>query len=277
MGKRLADRNTGFNGETSMLIETVERQGMKVGVITLNRPNEHNPIDESTVAELTATLNKLVVDPRMRAVILTGSGPSFSSGGDMKKYQEQFRDVERHTRFVRAFGGVCTLLERAPILTVAMVNGTCVAGGTELALACDIVTIADDAQIGDGHLRYGQSPGSGAQRLVRAIGVQRARYWLLSGGLFSAKVAVDIGLATGCAPLSELYEYTMDLTLSICRNSPLLIANIKKLITTALNAHLDDGLRVEEQIAIEYATESHDALEGLLAFAERREPMYRGV
>jgi enoyl-CoA hydratase len=263
--------------ETSLvMVEHVDCDGADVAILTLNRPEAKNPIDEPTIDAITTIIHDLVGGRETRALILTGAGDAFSSGGDLKKYQQMFQDAPRHARFVRAFGDACRLLEEAPILTVSMVNGTCVAGGTELALACDIVTIADEARIGDGHIRFGQSPGSGAQRLVRAIGLQRARHWLLSGELFPALVAVELGLAIACVPRADLRQYTLDLVGRMCQNSQLMVANMKRLIGIALNSHLDDGLKAEENLAIDYATTSYDAMEGLMAFAERRVPKFRG-
>ena len=83
------------------------------------------------------------------------------SGGDLKGYQALFRDRERFVRFVGSFSRVCKKLERSSIPTVAMVNGTCMAGGMEIALSCDLITVADEAKIGDGHLKFSQMPGSG--------------------------------------------------------------------------------------------------------------------
>jgi enoyl-CoA hydratase len=262
--------------EPQLLVEQVDHGGVPVAVLTLNRAEARNPVDEPTIADLIGTVRRLVEAGEVRAIVLTGAGEAFSSGGDLKKYQQMFRDPPRMLEFVHAFSEACFLLERSPVLTVAMVNGACLAGGMELALSCDLITIADEARIGDGHLRFGQSPGGGAQRLIRAIGLQRARYWLISGELFPAEVAVDVGLAVGRAPRAELRDYTLDLVAKTCRNSPLMMANIKKLVVTALNSHLDDGLAVEEHVAHNYATTSFDAIEGLNAFAQRRPPQYRG-
>jgi enoyl-CoA hydratase len=191
-------------------------------------------------------------------------------------YQVLFSDRPRFERFVQAFGRVCKLLERSKILTVAMVNGTCLAGGTELALACDLITLSDTARIGDGHLRFSMMPGSGVQRMVRAVGVQRARHWILTGDLVTAEVAVAAGLAIGAVSAHRLEDYTLEEVARICQASPLALAQVKSLIVTALTTSFDEGLEIEEQTAVGYATGSEDAIEGLRAFASKRAPRFTG-
>src|ERR1700728_2003176 len=90
-----------------VLLERIDRDGIDIALLTLNRPEEHNPVDEPTIAELIRLLRELVDAGKVRAIVLTGAGPSFSSGGDLKKYQEMFRDAERQTRFVHAFSEAC--------------------------------------------------------------------------------------------------------------------------------------------------------------------------
>ena len=271
---------TGVPGRTRgreaefVLLEDVEVDGVRIGLVTLNRPHDHNPVNEPMIAALEQLLTELVASGRYRAIVLTGSGPSFSSGGDLKGYDVLFRNRGRFEQFVHAFQRVCLLLERSPVLTVAMVNGTCVAGGMELALSCDLITVADDAVLGDGHMKYSQMPGSGCQRLVRAIGLQRAKYWLLSGDTHPAEVAVEIGLAIGSAPREQLREFTFGEVQRICSASQDALGRLKSLIVTAATTPLDDGLAIEAEVAIDYATTSPDALEGILAFAEKRAPRF---
>jgi enoyl-CoA hydratase/carnithine racemase len=263
--------------DDAVLVEELEHDGVAIALLTLNRPDEHNPIDERTIAALEAQIAAVLDGGRHRALVLTGAGPSFSSGGDLKGYQTLFRDRERFERFVGAFGRVCLLLERSSIPTAAMVNGTCMAGGMELALSCDLITVDEQARIGDGHLRFSQMPGSGAQRLVRAIGLQRARHWLLTGDLHPGRVAAEVGLAIGAVPGAELRDYTLGEVARICRASPLALAGVKKLIVTAQTTPLDEGLAIEEATAVGYATGSSDAIEGITAFAERRPPRFTGA
>jgi len=248
-----------------------------VALVTLNRPGERNPLDRRTISALYSQLVRLTTSNLIDAIIVTGAGPAFSAGGDLKGYTSLFDRPEEFLVFMEEFSALCDLLETCSQVTVAMVNGDCVAGGLEIALSCDFVTIAEDARIGDGHLRFGQLPGAGgSQRIVRAIGAQRAKHWLLSGDLFGAEEAVRAGLAIETAPRDRLLERTLSIVLNATLHSSLARRKMKQLIRYAVDTHLSDGLQREIQLVLDYATTSQDAREGLAAFAERRNPRYLG-
>jgi enoyl-CoA hydratase/carnithine racemase len=265
-------------GESPVGWEWVTSAAGPCVVVTLNRATSRNPIDASTLNALEILLTKLAEETSPpRAVIITGAGSAFSAGGDLKKYRKLFADPAAFEDFMASFRRVCEFLERMAAITVAMINGACVAGGLELALACDVIVMAETARIGDGHLRFGQLPGAGSsQRLVRAIGVQRARYWLLSGRLFTAAEAVEVGLALEAVPDDRLRSRTLDLVSELMVNSPLAIAEMKLLIRAASTETLEGGLDIESEAALRYATQSYDATEGLNAFAEHRQPRFLG-
>lgn len=264
--------------EALVLCRVSEIDGHSIATLTLNRPKERNPLDRSTLEVLRDLIVQLSGDVTIRALIITGAGPAFSAGGDLKGYQKLYRSPDDFARFLENFGEVCELLERIPAISVAMVNGTCVAGGLELALACDLITMAQSALIGDGHLRFGQLPGAGgSQRLVRAIGHQRARQWLLSARLFDASTALQAGLALGAFPDDRLEAETIALLQPMLGRSSLATSKMKELIRIASEKPLSEGLAEEIRIVHDYAVNSHDATEGLLAFSERRDASYRGA
>jgi enoyl-CoA hydratase/carnithine racemase len=260
-----------------VVCESIDVDGYSVAIVTFNRPEERNPLDRATLEVLRDLLLELSGDGSTRAIIITGAGPAFSAGGDLKGYQTLYRAPDAFSKFMETFSQVCDLLERGPAVTAAMVNGACVAGGLELALACDFITLARGARIGDGHLRFGQLPGAGgSQRLVRAIGLQRARQWLLTGQLYDAREAIATGLAIQAFPDDELLAGTLAMLRPAVAHSPLALSKMKELIRIAVNTPLVNGLAEEIRVVHDYAITSHDATEGLLAFAERRPPEFRG-
>ena len=250
----------------------------KAVVLTLNRPAERNPLDAATLSDLLSELRRTVDDPEVRAVIVTGAPPAFSAGGDLKAYEHLYDEPVAFRAFLDLFGEVSALLETCSAVTIAMVNGVCVAGGIELALSCDVITMSETARIGDGHVRFGQLPGAGgSQRLVRAIGMQRARNWLITGRLVDATEALQSGLVSLVAPPDQLRAATLDLARSTQEFSPLTLARMKQLSQLAAATTVQEGLAGEKEIVFEYATRSDDAREGLRAFAEGRPPRYRGT
>lgn len=264
--------------EPPILAHSWERDGVSGVLLRLNRPELRNPLDHDSVRALLTHVEEAERTPGVRAVVITGVGSAFSAGGDLRKYLDLYEDRPRFSAFLSDFARLCERLERGPLVSCAMINGACVAGGLEVALACDLITVATSARIGDGHLASGQLPGAGgSQRLCRAIGVQKAKEMLLTGRLYSAQEAATMGLVNHVAEDADLEDSTLDLVASCGRHSSLGYAAMKRLIALAGSTHLDDGLSKELSIVEEYATTSHDAREGLRAFLARRPPRFTGA
>jgi enoyl-CoA hydratase/carnithine racemase len=246
-------------------------------ILTLQRPDDRNPLDHATVRRLRTLADEADADSVVRVVVITGAGPAFSAGGDLRSYLGMYEDEREFRGYLDDFRALNARLEHGRFVSIAMVNGACVAGGLELALACDLVTIADDARIGDGHLGSGQIPGAGGSpRLVRALGVQRAKQLLLTGWLWSADEAVANGLALFEAPAGALRERTLALAGELAVHSPLAEKHVKTLVGYAAHLGFEDALSAEQDLVVGYATRSHDAKEGLRAFLERRTPGFTG-
>jgi enoyl-CoA hydratase/carnithine racemase len=256
------------------------RDGPVAALITLNRPKLLNAIDWRMLLSLDAAIDEVADDRTVRLVMVSGAGRAFSAGGDLKKYVELQRDPKRFPEFVADFHRILGRLRSIPMPTLALVNGVTVAGGLELLLACDLAMAAESAQIGDGHLNFGQMGGGGVLTMLpRLVGIQRASEMLFSGRLLSSAEALDWGLVSRVVPDEQLLQSGLALARDVAAKSPLAVANAKEVMNQIWQHSLsvDIGLALERERNSRYCLTSYDAPEGLRAFAEKREPRYRGV
>jgi enoyl-CoA hydratase/carnithine racemase len=258
---------------------TDDTDGAVAAVLRLNRPDQLNPIDEEVLDRFDDHLDAVEADSSIRVLFVTGNGRAFSAGGDLKKYVELQQDPVGFPEFVRhlhhAFGRLRGL--RVPV--VALVNGVTAAGGLELILNCDFAFVAASAKIGDGHLNFGQMGGGGVLTLLpRAIGKARAMELMMSGRLLSATEAVEWGIASRCVPDNELLDAGLAFAREVAVKSPLAVANAKQVMHQLWsdNGSVDAGLRFELERDAYYCLTSHDAPEGLRAFADKRPPRFTG-
>lgn len=250
-----------------------------LALVTLNRPEEMNPLDWDTVIELRRVLDASAADPSVRVIAITGSGRAFSAGGDMKKYRTLQRDPHDFPQFLADIHETFQRIPQYPKPVLALVNGIAIAGGIELVLFCDIALMAESAKIGDAHLPYGQMGGGGVLTMLpRVVGPSRARELIISGRLLGAEEAVAWGLVARVVPDGQLVEAAVGLTREVVKKSPLAVANAK----TTLNASFFEGtgvvaaLRLEREVTSRYCLTSADAPEGLEAFFEKRTPRWTG-
>lgn len=248
-----------------------------VATITLDRPEQRNPLDRRTVERLGELVRAYEADPSVQIVVVRGAGGHFSAGGDLKGYVDLYRDPASFRQFLVDFHAMLDAIEASSKVYIAVIEGYCVAGGLELLLACDIVLAARSAKIGDAHVGFGQLPGAGgSQRLPRVVGPLRARYLMLTGDIVDANEAERMGLVSKVAPDADL-DATLDRLVSrISRTSPLGRQGMKHLVRVASRTELGEGLRTELEYVWRYATTSADATEGLVAFGEKRAPRFTG-
>jgi enoyl-CoA hydratase/carnithine racemase len=252
---------------------TIERQGAAFKV-TLARAEKLNPIDWATIRELRRAIAEIEKTDCLAAIV-TGSGRSFSAGGDLDGYIALYRDPTRFRQFLDDFFAMLDEIERSAKIYIAAVNGVCVAGGLELLLACDLSVAADTAKIGDGHLNFGQLPGAGgSQRLPHAIGLLRAKHMILTGKLLTAAEAERIGLIGEVVPAAELDAAAMAYVTALTEKSPVGVRGAKHLTNLTLTVPMEQGLKVEMDYVHNYATTEPDATEGLIAFRDKRKPAF---
>jgi len=245
----------------------------RVATVRLARPAKLNPLDWATIGELQRAVSDIEADPSVAIAVITGSGRSFSAGGDLDGYLRLYRKPRDFAAFLEDFGRLLETIEASRVIYVAAVNGICVAGGLELLLACDLVLASAEARIGDGHLNYGQLPGGGgSQRLPRAIGTLRAKFLILTGKTIDAAEAREMGLVNLIFPAESFDEDVLGFVGELMSKSRVGLSGAKHLVNHSARSALKDGLRHELDFVHDYATSHPDAMEGLLAFREKRKP-----
>jgi enoyl-CoA hydratase len=254
-------------------IRTTLRDG--VGTIELARPAVFNCLSRQMLSDIDHAMATFERDGA-RAVLVTASGKNFCTGAALDEVEE-VRQGEAELRSFLALGhAVLDRIEASPLPVVAAVQGLCLAGGIELALACDVVFAAEDARFGDQHAAFGLIPGwGGSQRLTRTIGLRRALDLMYSARWIDAPAALQWGLVNHVAPVARLREEALSYARQLATRSCTGLAAIKRLGRHAADAgqSLRDGLRLEQREALHVLT-GPDINEGLAAFRERRVPNF---
>jgi len=252
----------------------------RVAIITINRPEALNAIDPETNEDLTGVWQDFRDNPDLWVAILTGAGrKAFCAGADLKKfitYHAGMSAVERKEMMDKgSFGGIIRNFTCWKPM-IAAINGVCLGGGLEMALACDIRYASENATLGLTEPRWGIfSGGGGTQRLPRIVPLSYAMEMLLDAQIIGASEALRIGLVSRVYPQDQLLERALDLAKSICEKGPLAVRAVKESVMRGLNMPLEDGLRSEASLR-EYIRYTEDAREGPKAFAEKRKPVFKG-
>jgi enoyl-CoA hydratase/carnithine racemase len=244
-----------------------------VALVTIDRPEALNAVDERVLDELSAVYTGPAADDRVRVVIITGSGDkAFVAGGDIAAMQRM--TVREGERFARRGQEVLLQIERSRAVVIAAINGYALGGGSELALACDLRIASDRATLGLPETTIGLFPGwGGTQRLLRAVGLGRAKELVFTGRRISAEEALRFGLVEQVVSQDELLAKARELAAQIVANSPVAVAQAKKALNQGAQTALDQALAIElEAWLVNFGTS--DRVEGLLAFLEKRKPSF---
>jgi len=250
-------------------------------MVTIDRPRARNALSLQMSRELAAAWTELRDDPRLRVAVLTGAGEAaFCAGADLKEVGAWYRSMtplerRRHGEREPGLGGLTRNLDPGkPVL--AAINGACLAGGLELALACDLRIAAEHATFGLPEVRWGIIPGAGGtQRLPRAVPRALAMEMLLTGAPVDAGTALRAGLVSRVVEGARLAEEALELARRIARNAPLAVQTARAAARAGAHLGLDEALALE-QLHAEPLRQTEDVREGLRAFAERREPRFEG-
>lgn len=245
--------------------------------LTLNRPGALNALTPAMVEALAEALSRGLSDASVRCVVLTGAGRGFCAGVDLKASEQRSAVPRGNVAFIAALGDLVQAIAAYPKPVIAAVNGVAVAGGLELALACDQVIAARSARLGDAHANYGMFPGAGATvRLPRRIGLAKAKYLMFSGAIWSAEESLHAGLVDQVVADEQLMPAALGLASVFAAKSPLLIARMKAALGDSLHQSPEIGLRRERDLN-ELHGHSADRREGLAAFREKRAPRFTGT
>jgi enoyl-CoA hydratase/carnithine racemase len=246
-----------------------------IATITLNRPAVHNAMNERRREELTACFGELVRSEDARVVVVTGTGErAFSAGADIREFVAppvpvKFRDGRRRVDFRAA-------MDRCPQPIIAAIRGFALGGGLELALACDIRIAGEDSQLGLTEVNLAIIPGGGGtQRLPRLVGRGKALEMILTGARIDAREALRIGLVERVVPATEVLSSAQALARALAEKAPVALRYAKEAVVKGLGLPLEDGLRLENDLATLLRT-TDDRIEGAKAFLEKRKPRFTG-
>jgi enoyl-CoA hydratase/carnithine racemase len=246
-----------------------------VATLTLNNP-PHNPLGMATIDRLEELFTELPSDESVRAVILTGAGErTFSVGADIKEFGVGIEKMGLKD-FIGQRLRVTDLIENLPKPVVCAMRGACVGGGLEFALACHFRIAAEGARIGLPEIELGIVPAwSGTQRLTRTVGRAHALDMMLRAKLIDAEEAYRIGLVNEVCQPEDLLDRAHALANELAEKPPISVAAILKAVIEGGSLPLKDGLALEFA-AVEATSGTEDATEGIMAFLEKRKPVFRG-
>ena len=246
----------------------------KIAIIILNRPEAANALSKQLLSELKQLLQTIKGQNDIQTVIITGSGPFFCAGADLK--ERKGMDEEEVKQAVQQIRSIINEVENVPQPTIAAINGAAMGGGLELALACDIRITAQDAKLGLTETSLGIIPGAGGtQRLPRLIGKGRAKELIFAARKISGAEAETLGLVEYAVEAERVLEKAFELAKEFVENAPLSLRQAKIAVNKGMETDIMTGLKIEE-LAYNALLNSSDRIEGLKAFQEKRQPRYTG-
>ncbi|MBT2235666.1 crotonase/enoyl-CoA hydratase family protein [Nonomuraea sp. NEAU-A123] len=249
-------------------VRTEEIDGILV--ITIDRPEARNAVDGATARGLAAAVDLLEARDDLRVGIISGAGGVFSAGMDLKAFAAGDTPIIEG----RGFAGITRAQIKTPL--IAAVEGYALGGGTEMALACDMIVAARNATFGQTEVRYGIVPPEGGMvRLPERIPRNIALELLLTGAALPAQRAERLGLVNHLTEPGEALKKALELATSIAHNAPLAVAAVKRVVNER-RVFRDQDAFVEQDRIVAPVLASHDAQEGAHAFAERRSPRWQG-
>lgn len=264
---------------TQDLIETFDNG---IATLTMNRPEARNALTRPMLAALSAALTRLAIDPQVRAVVLTGAGQAFCSGGDVKSFAKAAAGgglpmgFDQRVADLRIRTEVSRMLHEMPKPTLAAIPGPAAGAGLSLALACDLRIMADDAKLTTAFSKVGLAGDfGGSYFLTHLVGAAKARELYFTGRLVHAAEALQIGMVDRVAPAAQFAAAAQALAAELAALPTLAVGYMKKNLNVALRGSLNDVLDSEAIHMIRtFETEDHKG--AAAAFVEKRQPEFKG-
>ncbi len=260
----------------SSAILTIDDRG--VANLTLNRPNVHNAFDEELISLLLQLLDDAAADPRVKVLVLSGQGRSFSAGADldwMRRMALATREDNQHDAIRLEL--LMSRLNTFPRQTVAKVHGAAMAGGVGLVAACDIVISASDAVFAFSEVRLGLAPAVIAPYVIAKIGESQLRYYFLTGAKFTAQRALAMGLVHDIVEAADLDGSVEKMVNTLLQNGPIAMERTKQLIQAIAPVLHSEATKSYTTSLIAELRASHEGREGINAFLNKTEPGWRKV
>lgn len=250
----------------------LERPAEGVALVRINRPDARNALNMEVRRLVAKYMTELSDDDSVRCVVLAGNDKSFAAGADLKEMAtlDSIAAMKRRTDKLWRDMASCT----KPV--IAAVSGLALGGGSEMAMACDIIIAAESTKFGQPEVKVGVMPGGGGtQRLIRAVGKYKAMKICLTGELFSAREAYDMGLVSEVVPDGQAEQRALAMAAHIAALPPIAVQQTKETILAGQDVNLDTALRLETK-ALQLLFSSQDQKEGAQAFIEKRPPKFEG-
>lgn len=263
-----------------MTFETVNYELNKnVATVAMNRPDALNALSRQLIIDVAAAIRLAIADSA-RALILTGNGRAFCSGGDLREMKSMWESEGRIEAFLEeplgALHELIRLIRETPIPFVAAVNGVCAGAGVNLALACDIVIAAEDASFREAFVRIGLSPDCGGTFfLPRVVGEKHAAQLFMTGDAVTAQRALQIGMINSIADDGELANDATKMAAKLAAGPTGAIGRVKRMLNASFSNDLTAQLALEHECQLE-SGKSEDFKEGVTAFFEKRPQNFSG-
>jgi 2-(1,2-epoxy-1,2-dihydrophenyl)acetyl-CoA isomerase len=249
--------------------------------ITLDRPEAMNALSDEMSSSLAAALTEAGRDPEVRVVVITGAGRAFCAGGDLKTMEVRAQREKSATGRIQAIENpgrrIPVIIRQLAKPVIAAINGAAMGWGCDLAVACDIRISSDKARFGEMFVKRGLIPDGGSLFfLPRLVGWDRAAELIFTGRMIDAVEALRIGLVTRVVPADQLADEVARLSAEICANAPLAVQAAKRMMAAQQELQLGQAME-QTTFFLSALRVSDDHHEGVQAFLDKREPVFRGA